>query len=265
MRLIRKIAQRLERGTTRLGFPWRGAEYLQATLSRKTINALAGVESREVERLRTQIGTINTRWTVIIPTFQRPDLLRRAIRSALSQDQQSITLMVVHDGPAAPCYFRSLPAQVVPFETSQRIGVPGVLRNILLRTTSSPYVAFLDDDNAWAGNHLAIADQYLSRGLDVCWTSIEIATPFGDSYILRAPPHPRMLVRSNRIDMSSIVINRNRNPDILLSRLPRYRGDLRGEDWELISRMLARGALSSWIPEVTVMYLSHNNNHFNAH
>jgi hypothetical protein len=89
--------------------------------------------------------------SVVVPTRDRPELLAQTIASVAAQDYDGpIECVVVHDGGEPPadcseaqgaCVVRHIP----------NTGTPGLAgaRNTGIRATSSPYVAFCDDDDTW--------------------------------------------------------------------------------------------------------------------
>jgi len=89
--------------------------------------------------------------SVVIPTINRPQLVLRAVRSALAQTVQPVEVIVVIDGPdekttetlAALHESRLL---VKPLSRSEGAAVA---RNAGVETARSPWIAFLDDDDEW--------------------------------------------------------------------------------------------------------------------
>ncbi len=89
--------------------------------------------------------------TVIIPTYQRPALLLRAVRSALAQTLSQLEIIVILDGPdpASEEALKTindprlrllpLPARVGGSET----------RNTGVQNARGQWIAFLDDDDEW--------------------------------------------------------------------------------------------------------------------
>ncbi len=90
--------------------------------------------------------------TVVLPTRDRPELLRRAVRSVLQQDLQALEVIVVDDGsstPAAVALGELLADErlvVVRHEVSQGVSAA---RNAAVIQARAPWVAFLDDDDVW--------------------------------------------------------------------------------------------------------------------
>jgi len=90
--------------------------------------------------------------TVVIPTRDRPDELRTAVRSALSQRAVELEIVVVDDASTDP-------AHVVLDELADRrirvVRNPGPLgetatRNRGIAEASGSWIAFLDDDDLWS-------------------------------------------------------------------------------------------------------------------
>jgi len=100
-------------------------------------------------------GTIN--FSVIIPTHNRPNLLGRALKSALDNLQSGDEIIVIDDGSELDY------AHVLSEFDDERIhyhkipnGGVSVARNHGLEEAKNPYIAFLDDDDEWYGNHLSL-------------------------------------------------------------------------------------------------------------
>jgi glycosyltransferase involved in cell wall biosynthesis len=89
--------------------------------------------------------------SVVIPTRNRPELVLRAVRSALGQTYKNIEIVVVVDGPdprtveiLAQCDEPSL--RIV--ELAQSLG-GAEARNEGARAAKGEWIAFLDDDDEW--------------------------------------------------------------------------------------------------------------------
>lgn len=109
--------------------------------------------------------------SVVIPTFNRKQLLQRAIDSALAQTLKDIEVIVVDDGSTdgtaeAFSSFRDARVQyhVVPHRGAC------AARNAGLRLAKGQYIAFLDSDDVWEPNKLEMQREQLeTSGADaVC-------------------------------------------------------------------------------------------------
>ncbi|MEJ7582523.1 MAG: glycosyltransferase family A protein, partial [Acidimicrobiales bacterium] len=90
--------------------------------------------------------------TTVVPTHGRQAMVAAAVESALGQTVEDHVVLVVADGQPAPALKAHARLKVVAL--SRHRGVPGLVRNVGIRISSSPYLAFLDDDNTWEPNHL---------------------------------------------------------------------------------------------------------------
>lgn len=112
--------------------------------------------------------------SVIIPTYNRPDLLERAVRSVLAQTLQGIEIIVVNDaGEPVEELLHRLDAgqgQILSIRAAHNIGRGGV-RNLGLKVASGTYIAYLDDDDYYYPEHLNVLYSYLERtGEKVAYT-----------------------------------------------------------------------------------------------
>jgi hypothetical protein len=226
--------------------------------------AMRRFEDAEVSRLAAQEPKLPAaKVATIIPTYRRPLLLQRAVRSALAQTVHDQIVLVVDDGGGLPCLPTDPRLYIVAL--SANVGVAGVVRNIGIKLTSSHYVAFLDDDNEWEPHHLEVALNTLSakptqRGPGLVYTAIRRILPSGQQLDgFSVPFNRRLLARHSYIDTSSIVIKRF--PNLHFSRIRRRMGVRPLEDWELVYR-ITRRIQAVYIDEPTVLYHINPNSYF---
>jgi glycosyltransferase involved in cell wall biosynthesis len=96
--------------------------------------------------------------SVIVPTVGRPDLVTRAVCSALAQDLKTIEVIVVLDGPSpatAAALGQIEDERLRVLELARRIGLGGA-RNAGIQEACSEWVAFLDDDDEWLPSKLEL-------------------------------------------------------------------------------------------------------------
>src|SRR5262245_52536560 len=96
--------------------------------------------------------------SVVIPTFARPDLVLRAVNSALAQTLRTIEVIVIIDGPddeetsAALATIDDDRLRVITLP--EKGGAPNA-RNIGVGQAQAPWTALLDDDDEWLPAKLA--------------------------------------------------------------------------------------------------------------
>ena len=92
--------------------------------------------------------------SVVIPTYDRPELLARAVRSVVEQRYEPIELVVVDDASPEPVakMLEELPTdslEAVRCVRHERNRNGAAARNTGIRIASGEYIAFLDDDDVW--------------------------------------------------------------------------------------------------------------------
>lgn len=96
--------------------------------------------------------------TVIVPTFDRPGLIRETIASVLAQTVPAKAILVVDNGPFAREYSDMVASYGgrVTYVRNDPAGTLGA-RNAGLRRATTEWVAFLDDDDLWKPRFLELA------------------------------------------------------------------------------------------------------------
>ena len=105
--------------------------------------------------------------SVIIPTYNRADLLRFALSSVIEQTLPPTEIVVVDDGstdhtPEVVQRFKREGAPIVYLET-EHANRRGMLRNKGAAAATSPLVAFLDSDDLWNPRRLELQVEGLER------------------------------------------------------------------------------------------------------
>jgi glycosyltransferase involved in cell wall biosynthesis len=184
--------------------------------------------------------------SVVMPTYERPELLARAVESVLAQTYPNFELLVV--GDACPSVDGSVATVQDPrvrhWNLAEHAGDNGASpRNYALKAMArGTVIAYLDDDNRWKPDHLEslvtllVADSAASFGFG----SFEID---GDEVICRRP-------RRFQIDTSALLHRR-----FLLERFGYWRPPQEvgyAHDWELVARWEGERWLASLRP--TLLY-----------
>jgi glycosyltransferase involved in cell wall biosynthesis len=217
-------------------------------------------EDAEVSRLQADVGRLPRALVVtVVPTFRRPELLQRAVRSALAQSVEDHLVVVVDDGGGLP----ELPdhPRLRAVSLSQNSRVLGLVRNVGIRLTDSTFIAFLDDDNEWHQNHLSVALARLTAGADLVYTALERRRADGTVLDVLGAEYDRRLLADddNYVDINAVVVRRAH--DVLFSRIPRVKATVPKEDWEFVHRLAARRR-PVYVPVPTVRYLVNEESYY---
>ena len=101
--------------------------------------------------------------SVIVPTYQRRELVQHAVASVMGQTHRDFELIVIDDGSTDGTDEALAPlSDRVLYRWQPNRGVSAA-RNAGLRVARSPIVAFLDSDNRWLPTHLTLVTDALDR------------------------------------------------------------------------------------------------------
>lgn len=111
------------------------------------------IDSDRREPLRTRTPAAGL-VSVVIPTRDRPALLRQALDSVKAQEPSIPLQIIVADNAAQPAVAAIAQDYGAEYLATAAVG-PGAVRNAGLKLARGEYVAFLDDDDAWTPDHLS--------------------------------------------------------------------------------------------------------------
>jgi glycosyltransferase involved in cell wall biosynthesis len=121
--------------------------------------------------------------SVVIPTIRRAKLVAEAINSVLVQTVRDFEIIVVIDGqdPETSAALTLIPDRRLRVIQNQTSLGPGSARNAGAAVARSPWIAFLDDDDAWLPQklelQLAAAKSHEQRVIVTCLS--QVITPRG--------------------------------------------------------------------------------------
>jgi len=179
--------------------------------------------------------------SVVIPTRNRPELLQRAIASALGQTYPNIEVLVVGDQcPFVDDVVAGINgARLRHWNMAEHAGVDSIPRNHALKTMArGTLIAYLDDDNWWTPDHVgslvgALAE---SPAASFAFSSFHVA---GQTITCRRP-------RRYQIDTSALLHRR-----FLLDRFGYWVSPPEADwanDWELVSRWVGEPWIATLQP-----------------
>lgn len=119
------------------------------------------------------------RFSVVIPTHNRPRLLEAAVQSVARQTLDDVEIIVVNDGSAEDYsgFVERWGVRVNYLVNPVAMGVSAA-RNLGVAASRADWVVFLDDDDLMAPGYLAVvAHQLDQRNFDFCWCEVKFVFP----------------------------------------------------------------------------------------
>jgi glycosyltransferase involved in cell wall biosynthesis len=180
--------------------------------------------------------------SVIVCTYNRPEMLRRALRSVFDQQFENYEVIVVDDGSDEPASADIRPSDGIRIIRIEHQGV-GAARATGLKAARGEFVAYCDDDDEWKPEHLSVLYRYL------CENPL-VDLVYGDSEWLFEGKNPRV---GSSLDFDVQYLNYAGNfifaTDVLHRReaalaVGGFEASLSSyEDWDLWLRMSQRYVL----------------------
>lgn len=145
--------------------------------------------------------------SVIIPTYNRPEMLRQALASLQSQTDTAWEAVVVDDGDGSGAEL----AQTLRDKRIRALMNRGSgqvdARNTAIQTATGDAIAWLDDDDWWEdANHLARVNQSLSKPALVYSHGYFVLTDKNNERLpYELPATPKSLRKDNTLLTSSVA------------------------------------------------------------
>ncbi|MBU1043307.1 MAG: glycosyltransferase [Candidatus Omnitrophica bacterium] len=110
----------------------------------------------------------NPYFSIIIPTFNRCDFLNQAIKSVLSQTNTDFELIIIDDGSTdnTAQMIKDIPDKRLIYIYQDHTGVSRA-RNHGIELAKADFIAFLDSDDCFKPEKLAISRDYINRFPDI--------------------------------------------------------------------------------------------------
>lgn len=159
------------------------------------------------------------RISVVIPTFNRAQELKRCLDSLVCQTYKNFEVIVCDDGSTDDSknivdgFINKLDLSYVFCEN---FGGPAKPRNLGVQRATSPYIAFLDSDDWWSSDKLHVCASILAKGgIDLIYHDMWISNPLQSmryKYLQASKPCKSMwnalLTDAVSIPNSSVVLSR---------------------------------------------------------
>ncbi|MEQ3621826.1 MAG: glycosyltransferase family A protein [Marinobacter sp.] len=207
-----------------------------------------------------------TKLSIIIPTHNRPDMLAKAIESAVDQSLSDLEVIVVDDGSSVPVDYEGEDERVRVHRHSIAQGVSAA-RNAGLSLANGEYIAFLDDDDTllpdYAGKMLELFEQYGDE-IDFAWPALRVLdVSSGDTS--EAQQHSCLIRRHHKADEVAYAATAYTRTTGMMFRAESIRriGGFDesltvSEDRELVFRMLSEGSGCGSVQAPLVNFFIHS-------
>jgi len=121
--------------------------------------------------------------SVVIPTYNRPNCLERALDSVCAQTYDNIEIIVVDDHSETPvnCIIKDYQQMTVEvIRHNNNLGA-NAARNTGIRNANGDFIAFLDDDDKWDEEKLQKQIEVIKKNdVDVVYTGIRYLNSNGE-------------------------------------------------------------------------------------
>lgn len=129
--------------------------------------------------------------SVVVPVFNRADLLDAALDSVAAQTSPPEEIIVIDDGSENRSEIEEVALRHGVHLIRQENAGPSAARNVGLASARQPWVAFLDSDDTW-----------LSRKLELQWTALSRTSGYG-----AVISNFRPVTRSGSFDETAFEVN----------------------------------------------------------
>jgi len=140
--------------------------------------------------------------SVVIPTYNRADLIGESIRSVIEQTHSNWELIVIDDGSEDNT--REVVSEFsdnrISYFSIEHCGIFGKVRNEGLKKSKGGYVAFLDSDDLWSPDKLEIQLRLLNEYPEAAFVFNNI-TIFGTRQYSSPPDYDELFVGSILLSM----------------------------------------------------------------
>ncbi|GAA0670979.1 glycosyltransferase family 2 protein [Rheinheimera tangshanensis] len=184
-------------------------------------------------------------FSVVMPVYNRADIIKYSINSVLEQDFQDYEIIIVDDGSEDNTIkvVEGVGDSRIRIVAQQNKGASSA-RNTGIDQAKGKYIAFLDSDDLFLPHHLKQAFDVLEKGANIC-TFTQIIVDRGDG-IKYLKPHRAQ--KENEHISEYLMADRGFIPTIslivpkLLAKKVRYDENLsKGDDYDFAIRLVAAG------------------------
>jgi glycosyltransferase involved in cell wall biosynthesis len=200
--------------------------------------------------------------SIIIPTYNRVEDLKRALQSVFDQTFTNWEILVVdnHSVDETDEAVKSFNDPRVKLFKVHNKGVVAVSRNLGLKNAVGEYIAFLDSDDWWMPKKLEESLKCLQQGADVVYHDLIFATKIGQVLYwrrtlarkLEIPVFYDLLKNGNTLPNSTVVVRRALLNEI--KGLSEDKNMVGSEDYDAWLRIAQKSERFKKIPQILGFY-----------
>ena len=205
--------------------------------------------------------------SVIIPTYNQADLLRKALQSVINQTFQNWEAIVIdnHSKDDTKEVVESFHDDRIRYVVFSNKGVIAASRNHGIHLARADSIAFLDSDDLWYPSKLSVSIDYIQKGADAVCHGLMIRKDGRLSQNKLMPKLPKknlftmLLFDGNSFIATSAVVIKKISFDLfgVFSEDPKL---VTAEDYELWLRLAKNGVMWEFIPDILGEYTIHGKN-----
>ncbi len=211
---------------------------------------------------------METEISVIIPSFNRLNLLKRAIDSVVSQKYKNWELIIVdnYSHEKIEELIKSYQSEKIRFYKIKNDGVIAKSRNLGIELSKGQWIAFLDSDDWWTEDKLSYCSTYFDNDIDLIYHSLEIIREDTKSYFkkylisksLQKPVLNSLLTCGNMINNSSVIVRKS--VVINAGKLDQSKQMVTAEDYNLWLKIAESSYNFKYINKALGYYFVHKDN-----
>ena len=157
--------------------------------------------------------------SVIIPTFNRISLLKKAVSSVLTQTYKDFEIIIIdnYSSDGTLEYLEELKDNRINFYQIKNEGIIAKSRNFGISKSLGEYIAFLDDDDWWDKNKLLESKLKLNEGFDFVYHNVFLhgnRVKKSNCRLLKKPIFDDLFCNGNPIVTSSVIVKKKLLIDI---------------------------------------------------
>jgi glycosyltransferase involved in cell wall biosynthesis len=161
---------------------------------------------------------MNPQVSIIIPTYNRAEDLKRALQSVFDQTFTDWEILIVdnHSIDNTTNLIQSFNDPRIKLHKIHNEGVVAASRNLGLKHATGEYIAFLDSDDWWLPKKLEESVKYMNRGADVVYHDLYIVTKSDQVFNwrrtrgrkLKSPVFYDLIKNGTTLPNSSVVVRK---------------------------------------------------------